>query len=248
MRLDLPFEPPWRVREAPDTRRVAIGSGAVITYGPIELAASLDIDVPPGAHVRVLRTTETTTRDRWPLKLVDAELVSRDGVLEARLYACYTFLVHVAVAVVRAADATVLDAQRAALLAILERGRPDWRGPPVCLADAWQLDRARLVDERVIDRFVVDGHPVIALETVRPRDAACYPVLAFRVLQGDGSALGAAVLVETSEPARAAGTPFVIGVVAGASYRVVATHATLPPYAQLVPQILPLLREAIGDM
>ncbi len=414
MHLVLPFDPPWRIKEAPDDRFVAIGADLVVTYGPLELATGsslLHVDVPAGARVEAVRTDACTTRDGWPMQLVDAEVLTSSGLVEARLYACFTFLAYTAVAVVRAANSTPIEAQRVALVRVFERGRPDWRGPPICLLDAWDvgsaaddpLDRAKLerivaetpttaeghvergrvllglgqpddaiatfrtairIDDRlatahhylgialgqladhhaaatawrralelapdmtdahynlaqacallgdhaaalaefqtvvrlvpedvlvrrkliqclyalghedeggaaraafraawatsrdprvthlseyVFDQFAADGVHVHAIETLRLRDAASYPVIVFRAVRGPShdEPLPAAVFVETSEPARRAGTPFVIAVVAGTAYRVVGAHAVMPSYKRLVAEILPLLVTAVREI
>lgn len=360
MELVLSFEPPWVVKRAPDRRRVAIGADMVITYGPLDLDLVLERDVPAGARLVVTADRAHATRDGWPLRLVDAQLVGVDGPVEARLYACYTFLAHTATAIVRSADAAAIDARRAALVAIFEQGRPDWRGHPICLADAWDVaasapidararahhergislgdrgehaaaaaewqravelapdyadahynlgqaryrlgdvaaalasfeavrrsspddvlverkiiqclhalgrdaealaarerfrvawassrdPRVRTISEYVFDQFAADGFSVHAIETLRPKDPTCYPVVVFRAMRGphDDIALPVAVLVETSDAARAAGTPFVLGVVVGGTYRVVGTRATLPVHAQLKAEVLPLLVEAM---
>lgn len=247
MQLTLTFDPAWRVLDAPRSRRVAVGPDLVITSGPLELASErslLAVDLPPAAHVRVVRTEDRQTRDGWPLRLVDAEIVAFDGTpLEARCYACFRFLAYTAVAVARAADRAAIDARRASLVATFEHGRPDWRGAPICLADAYAFDGTALLDERELERFGADGFEVVAFETLRPRDRTCHPVLTFRAAR-DGELLPVCVVVETSDPARAAGTPYVIAV-AGDTYRVVAAHAALPAYTELKRLILPLLVDAV---
>jgi tetratricopeptide (TPR) repeat protein len=402
MQLVLFFAPPWTVKHAPDQRQIAIGPELVVTYGPLTITTGdspLHVDVPAGARVRPTRSTQHSTRDGWPLILVDAELVTTDGAIETRLYACYTFFAYTAVAIARAATSSPIDARRDDLVAAFERGRPDWREAPMCLADAWDvgaleqqlelpatlpydhLRRGRvliglgraseavvalraalelapelaaahyelgvalgelgdhagaasqwqralavapeLIDARynlaqsqyllgdyeaalagfdavarrepselaverkriqclyalgrvdegqaarsafrrawdrsrdpretrlaeyVFDQFRVAGFYVHAIETLRPRDPACFPVLAFRAMRGPShdQPVSAEVLVETSELARAAGTPFVIAVVANSTYRVIGGHANLPSYLQLKAEIVPLLVAALG--
>src|SRR5262249_52354344 len=98
--------------------------------------------------------------------------------------------------------------------------------------------------EYVFDQFAADGFFVHAVETLRPNDPE---LLAFRAMTGPSHdiALPAAVVVETSEIARAAGTPYVIAVMTATGRRVVASRGTLPPYTQLKAEILPLLVEAV---
>jgi hypothetical protein len=270
MQLTLTFDPAWRVLDAPESRRVAVGPDVVVTFGPLELASErslLAVDLPPAAHLRVVRTEDRQTRDGWPLRLVDAEIVAFDATaaatpvdrtappfggaagraqvpaVEARCYACFRFLAYTAVAVARAADLAAIEARRASLVATFEAGRPDWRDAPICLAEAYAFDGTALLDERELERFGGDGFEVVAFETLRPRDLACHPVLTFRAVR-DGELLPVSVIVETSDPARAAGTPYVIAV-AGDTYRVVATHAALPPYTELKRQLLPVLADAV---
>lgn len=87
--------------------------------------------------------------------------------------------------------------------------------------------RVRLVDEYVFDQFEVGGQRVMAVETLRPRDPAYYTMLAFRAERGPS------VVIETSDHAKSAGAPFVLGVTDGGTLRVVATLTTLPPYPEL---------------
>ncbi len=239
MRLALTFDPAWRVLDAPDPRRVAIGPDLVVTFGPLELESErslLAVDLPAATRVQITRTEDRQTRDGWPLRLVDAELVAVDITaattpVEARCYACFRFLAYTAVAIVRAADVAAIEAHRASLVSTFEGGRPDWRDGPICLADACAFDGANLCEAHELECFGADGFEVLAIETLRPRDRACHAVLAFHALR-DGEPLAASVLVETSDRARAAGTPYVIAVV-GDTYRVVATYAALPPYTEL---------------
>jgi hypothetical protein len=114
---------------------------------------------------------------------------------------------------------------------------------------AWETTtdpRARLVTEYVFDQLAGDGFWVHAVETLRPQDPALYPVLAFRAFHHEPErALPAAVVIETSEQAKSAGTPFVIAVIAGSVYRVIRAVAVLPPYAELRPEVLRLLGDAL---
>jgi hypothetical protein len=284
MRLVLSFPPVYRVMEAAEGRTIALGPDLVVTYGPVAIASEqspLAIDVPPGAWPRAVRAMQHDTIDGWTFELIDAELVAERGVIETRLYACFRFLAHRAVAVVRAASMAVIDAQRTNLIAAFERARPEWSGTPICLAEVYDLGapdpalalrdtisrlylegrhdeaaaareqfrsawaasrdpRVRLLDEYVFDRFVGDGFEVEAIEALRP---VGHELVTFRAMRGSVP-LQAAVVVETSEIAREAGTPYVIGVAAPA-FRAIRTHATLPPYTQLMAEILPLLETAM---
>lgn len=109
--------------------------------------------------------------------------------------------------------------------------------------------RARHIAEYVFDQFKGDGFWVHAVEPVRPMPRPVQPVLEFRATRRDGgreTALGASVTIETSEQAKAAGTPFVVGVQSRGTFRVVDALHELPPYAQLRPMIARLLRDALG--
>ncbi|MGN6107283.1 MAG: tetratricopeptide repeat protein [Kofleriaceae bacterium] len=111
--------------------------------------------------------------------------------------------------------------------------------------------RARFVTEFVFDQFAGDGFWVHAVETLRPANPSIYPVLAFRAIEVHGShdhPLPASVLVETSDQAKAAGTPYVLGVTAGRQFRVIGTAKELPPYAQLKQDVLQLLGEALRSL
>ena len=132
MELRLTFGPTWSI----DPGRAICGD-VVVTYGPITLDLGIERELPDGSRVVVRREIVHATRDGWPLQLYDADVVG--ATTEARLYACYTFLAHVAVAIVRAPSAAAIEARRTELVAIFEAGRPDWRRDPICIADAWDM-------------------------------------------------------------------------------------------------------------
>ena len=109
--------------------------------------------------------------------------------------------------------------------------------------------RGRHIAEYVFDQYKGDGFWVHAVEPLRPLPRPVQPVLVFRATRRDSdrdTALGASVTIETSEQAKAAGTPFVVGVQARGTFRVVDTLRELPPYPQLRPMIARLLRDALG--
>ncbi len=60
------------------------------------------------------------------------------------------------------------------------------------------------------------------------------------------AALPATVIIETSQQARAAGTPFVVCVRDATKTRVVSTLKELPPYGELRQTALTLLRDALA--
>ena len=124
----------------------------------------------------------------------------------------------------------------------------------VSFRDGWSTTkdpRARFITEYVFDQFEGDGFWVHAAETLRPSNPTIYAVLTFRAVEQHGHhehALPASVLIETSDQARAAGTPFVIGVKTARQFRVIATAKELPLYADLKREVVRLLREAIASL
>ncbi|MGE5181973.1 MAG: tetratricopeptide repeat protein [Acidobacteriota bacterium] len=444
MRLFLPFESPWITKDAPNDQLVSILPGApggppaaIVTYGPIIVRPDeprrwveqvVRFDLPAGMKIEMGRVIEHRTRSEWPFRIVEATVMTPKGeVVEARLCALYNFMEHGAVAIARTQDRASMETHGKAILAILEGGRPDWRGQPICLAEAWDLEvkqkpaavraaaparapaasqatldktlsdldqalatkptapdhvrrgavlldlrrpldartafeqalaldpklevahyylgvalgelgkhaeaiaawergralapdrvdyhyniaqaqfllkdfagalasfqqaialdpsdllverkviqclyalgrfdegqaarvafrqawektndpRAQLVSEYVFDQFEGDGFWVHAFETLRPQNPAIYPVLTFRAVQHHGDhehPLPASVLVETSEQAKSAGTPFVLAVLAGPQYRVLGAAKDLPAYAELKQDVLKLLGDTL---
>jgi tetratricopeptide (TPR) repeat protein len=439
MRLHLPLDARWILKDAPHDQRLAILPGqsgqppaAIVTFGPIIvrpdeprrwLEEVVRRDLPTGLKVELGGLVDRKTHCEWPVRVVEATAFAADGtVVEARLCAMFTFMDHCAVAIARTADPAAMQRVRNDLVAIFDGGRPDWRGDPICLADAWDVEpsrvrvrpraanadrkasleaalaeldralsihptsedhlrrgvvlldlersseaavaftaaiglspdlvrahdylgvalgsagkheeaiacwervlvldpsridaryniaqakfllddyegslaafqqvvarapadvmvqrkviqclyalgrfeqgeaartafrralesssdpRARLVHEYVFDQFESDGFWVHAYETVQPRNPAIYPVLAFRGMRHDADRnkpLGAAVLVETSEQANAAGTPYVLAVQIGSEYRVIGAAPELPPYPTLKLDVVRILGEAL---
>jgi hypothetical protein len=107
------------------------------------------------------------------------------------------------------------------------------------LVAAWSASndpRVRLVSAFVFDQFEVAGRLVMATQTLRPRDPLVHELFAFRSSPDHPS-----VVVETSDHAKAAKVPYVIGVVQHGRFRGVETLATLPPYAALKRRAIGLL-------
>ena len=341
MRLSLPFDASWVIKDAPNDQRAAILAGApdgppaaIVTYGPIIvrpdeskrwLEQVVRFDLPPGMKVELGSVVDHKTADGWPMRLVETLVSTPKGdVAEARLAAIYTFMEHGAVAIARTADRGSMESHGKAILGILERGRPDWRGEPACLAGAWDLDaaapaaapvpalaaaqaklaakdyegalagfqqvtkldptnffvlrhvirclyalgrfdaaqnarvafrklweasgdrRAQLVHEYMFDQFDGNGFAVQAFETLRPHNPAIHPVYTFRAVGDREQPLPASVLIETSEQARAAGTPFVLAATSGSQYRVIGAAKELPAYADLRQDVRKLIGEALG--
>ena len=108
--------------------------------------------------------------------------------------------------------------------------------------------RSRPIAEYVFDQFRGEGFWVHAVEPLRQEEHV-QPVLMFRAMRrqpGREEAAGASVVIETSEQAKAAGTPYVIGVQTRGTFRIVDAVRDLPPYPQLKPLITRLLADALG--
>lgn len=105
--------------------------------------------------------------------------------------------------------------------------------------------RARFIEEYVFDQLTGPGFVVQVSETVRPRDPTFYALLRFAAYDSAGRPLPASVVVETSDHAKQAGTPFVLAVQTGAQLRVLGSAKILPPYAALTQKALELLSQAL---
>ncbi|HPH28430.1 MAG TPA: tetratricopeptide repeat protein [Pseudomonadota bacterium] len=166
MRLVLRFPAPWEVSEASENTAIAIRPGdgqpeASMHLGrllirPDEPRAFFEQTVrsqlPPGTQVKIGQRLDRQTVDGWPLHLIEAAVCDAHGaVLEQRLCAFFTFLEHLAVAVVRVSNPTRLPALAPEILAILDSGRPDWRGEPLSLADVWDLEPKPKAKPRIMN-------------------------------------------------------------------------------------------------
>lgn len=117
------------------------------------------------------------------------------------------------------------------------------------LVRAWNASRdprVRAVKEYVFDQFDLERFRIHAIEPLEQRTPAVSTLLELRAVGTDDRPLGASVLVETSDQARQAGTPFVIGVWARGQFKVVATLPALPPYAELRERARALLTQVIA--
>jgi tetratricopeptide (TPR) repeat protein len=104
------------------------------------------------------------------------------------------------------------------------------------LRDSWAASRdprVRLVQEYVFDQTEGPGFRIHAIEPLVQRVPALTKLLEFRAVNAEDQPLGASVLVETSDHATKAGTPFVVGISANGQFKVVATLTALPPYLEL---------------
>lgn len=113
--------------------------------------------------------------------------------------------------------------------------------------ERWSQSRsaARLMEEYVFDQFAGPGFRVHAVETLRPRNPAIYSVIYFRAVDERDRSLPATVLIETSDQAKQAGTPFVLGVDAAGQFKVIGASPQLPAYQELKSTVLRLLSEAL---
>lgn len=105
--------------------------------------------------------------------------------------------------------------------------------------------RARMTGELVFDQHDAPGFRVHAVDTLRQRDPGVRTLMTFRAVDRSDHPLGAAVLVETSEVAQRAGTPFVIGVATRGGFQVLASLATMPAYPALREQAVGWLTRAL---
>ena len=105
--------------------------------------------------------------------------------------------------------------------------------------------RVRLVHEYVFDQFAAPGVRVHALEALREASGPVRVLLAFRPIGDDELPVPVTLVVETSEPARRAGTPFVLGLLVGRDYRGVGTLRELPAYPVLKAEVSRILGEAL---
>ncbi|MFN0251343.1 MAG: tetratricopeptide repeat protein [Kofleriaceae bacterium] len=116
------------------------------------------------------------------------------------------------------------------------------------LRDAWTSSRdprVRIVQEYVFDQFDGPGFRIHAVEPLAQRTPGLTRLVEFRAVDAHDRPLGSSVHVETSDQAKQAGTPFVIGVAARQQFKVVATLETLPPYPELRDRARDLLAQLL---
>lgn len=162
MNLALQFPSTWDVKHTADGRVAAILPGPtgaalpdlIVTYGPLIVKPdeprvwadqTARADIPRGASVKLGRMVDQTSNDGWPIRFIEADVTAETKLVEARLCVMYTFMEHACAVTVRAAARDRIEARFDELLAILRAGRPDWRAHPLCLADAWDLERPKPV-------------------------------------------------------------------------------------------------------
>jgi hypothetical protein len=195
---------------------------------------------------RTLAKTDTG----WPMRLVRARVGGGAGML-----ALYAFLEHAATVWIQSADAATLDARADEIARVLRAAGPEFRGEEIValaeLVDLAPTERApgeapRAPEERIHERIDEDGVRALAIETIRPRDPAAYPMWIFRLVDEQGAPLPVCVCVETSDYARERGAPYVLSVTRGDQYRVIGAREELPPYPELRATALEILRESIA--
>ncbi|MCE9579784.1 MAG: hypothetical protein K8W52_42095 [Deltaproteobacteria bacterium] len=142
MRLVLDYPAGWRVTHDEGGER-AERDGAVLRVEP-SIALPADVFVVgrrwliadlPGAALTSSRVTEHTTRDGWPVAILEAELATDNGP-RGRVVALYRLLDHLGVVRLDAAPAW-LAAERAANGALLLAAGVDWGDAPVAIAQLW---------------------------------------------------------------------------------------------------------------
>ena len=115
------------------------------------------------------------------------------------------------------------------------------------LVALWQRSddpRARLLREYVIDQFRLGPFLVHAVETVNPANPSFCTVFAFRLYDRHGHVVPFEVLLETSDYARQAGVPYVLGVNKRGQFKGLRTISQLPPYVDLKQTAVRLIQEA----
>lgn len=375
MRLALPFD-----AAALGDITISVGPITVRPDEPKHWFAQLRTQLPPGGTLQLGRTLDMKTADGWPFRLVEGKVLVDGAVVELRLGAFYSFFEHGAVVIVRAPDLARFEANGQTIVEILERGRPDWTGTPVCLAALWDVEsaprprvrplhttratlewmlgeldvlvaaaptplaharrasallelkrpadavdacaaalalddafapahrqlgaaRAALGDhaaalasferaialaphdldaraaairalyalgrdadadaargalravwnasrdarDKLVGEYVIDEvEAPLRVQVVEPlrHPSGVQVVLAFHAIEDDRTV--ASVVVETSEVARAAGTPYVLGIVTRGAYKTLGAARELPPYAQLKRDSVRMLAQALG--
>lgn len=111
-----------------------------VTPLPVDVRAWMEQQIAAGVpagtlRVRSAETRALTTEVGWPMVLVRSDVVDGERVVARRLHAIYQFGVLGAVAVAEGE----LDAHAGALVALLEKGRPDLDDREViALAEVWE--------------------------------------------------------------------------------------------------------------
>ena len=106
--------------------------------------------------------------------------------------------------------------------------------------------RARFVHEYVFDQYAGDGFQIHALETLCPKNPAMYTIFTFRATDADDQPLAAEVVIETSDRAKKAGTPYVLGITTDNRFRVVELLEHLPAYRELKDRAAQILSNALN--
>lgn len=121
----------------------------------------------------------------------------------------------------------------------------------VAFRDRWAAStdpRVQRMHEYVFDQVAGDDFTMFAIETLRPRNPNAPTLVVFTAVKLEGEeeiVLPATVFVETSQIARASGTPFIICVRDATKTRVVSTLKDLPPYAEMRKIAFTLLQGAL---
>jgi len=246
VRLALIFPPGW-IPVGPDT--VSSPGGELrVTAGPLGLLPddqaswierALATELPAGGRLEGHGHEADTTDLGWPLRLVGADVVDAAGqVIERRVAACYAFLEHGAIALVRAASAAALATVGDALRDTLRAGAPDWSGPVVALAPLF--DVVPLPPE-----LKVDGWRVRVVYPA-PGDTDHHVIHEYQAYDAEGRRARLTLTLETSELGREVGAPFVLAVDDARGYRVLEVYRERPDAAALAARVEQTVRESVG--
>jgi hypothetical protein len=151
VRLKLELRPEWprRAHEGGGEVVAVRADAVVIEVEPLIpipeearpwIEAGMARDLPAGGALGEIAAVSSTNDLGWPMEIVGAAVLDGSGrVLEQRIGAFYKFSEWGGHALVRARDAAALAETRAAILAALRSGKPEWKGPYViaCIADLW---------------------------------------------------------------------------------------------------------------
>jgi tetratricopeptide (TPR) repeat protein len=187
MRLALSLPSEWVVQESQEHSSATLlisGRQAIrISFGPLVLRPdepqpfmlqTMRRGLPAGAQLKLGRTIEHTTSAGWPLRLMEAEVLSpENSLIECRLGAFFTFMEHAAAALVQTEERSQLEAGGKAVLQILESGRPDWRGTSLSLFELWDLQQARPLNPQMQRRSMLGTSRDQLTRELARLDAAC---------------------------------------------------------------------------
>ena len=136
--------PTWVVPAPPMQADVMVHAGSIVAV-PDDLAGWKEgrarVELPAGTIARSLGALSIETTDGWPVEVSRWTCTDASGVLlEHRIVACYRFLHHVGVVLVRSREDSALAARTSEIDEIVRSARPDFRDEAViALSELWQL-------------------------------------------------------------------------------------------------------------